>query len=114
MHFRYNITLLFRSKLSVLHTAATGTHCLLFDGPLLCPAYSSFFACTAVLIIDQMAYLSHTSDHHYLPNRISMLAGLRWGSFTHISPVIGSIIKLEAFPRCASVNGACETTGFSA
>lgn len=49
-----------------------------------------------------------------LPNRISMLAGLRWGSFTHISPVIGPIIKLEAFPRCASVNGACEKTGFSA
>lgn len=41
MHFHYNITLLFQSKLSVLHTAATGMHCLLFDGPLLCPAYSS-------------------------------------------------------------------------
>lgn len=106
------------SFFSVLHKSAAGGLCLLFAAPLLCPAYTSppptFFAWEAILIIDQMAYLSHTSDHHYLPNRISMLAGLRWGSFTHISPVIGPIIKLEAFPRCASVNGACEKTGFSA
>lgn len=113
-HYFYCLPFFF----SVLHKSAAGGHCLLFAGPLLCPAYTSppptFFAWEAILIIDQMAYLSHTSDHHYLPNRISMLAGLRWGSFTHISPVIGPIIKLEAFPRCASVNGACEKTGFSA
>lgn len=101
-----------------LQESATSTCSLLFAGPRLCPTCASlpptFFCPAAVLIIDQMGYLSHTSNHHYLPNRISMLAGLRRGSFSHIRPVIGPIIKLEAFPRCASVNGACEKTGFSA
>lgn len=33
---------------------------------------------------------------------------LRQGSFSHIRPVIGPIIKLQAFPRCAPLNGASE------